>query len=191
AIAAEIQARVTPEEAGRLSRKRKIIPAALGAYLLGNYYWDQFTEESILKAIDQYERAIQSDPAYAAAYAGIAECWGGLIFTDARPWDEAIWKAREAAAKALALDDTLAEAHQSMASVHYHEWDWKGVEEEVRKAVALNTGFSISHVHYSNMLRHLGRADESIVEAKLALAVDPLSMLTNQMLGNAYASARR
>jgi serine/threonine-protein kinase len=191
AIAAEIQARVTPEEAGRLSRNRKIIPAALGAYLLGNYYWDQFTEESILKAIDHYEQAIQLDPAYAAAYAGIAECWGGLIFADARPWDEAIAKARQAAAKALALDDALAEAHQSMAVVHYHEWDWKGVEEEVKKAIALNTGFSVSHLQYSIMLRHLGHTEESIAEANLALEVDPLSMLTNQMLGNAYASARK
>jgi serine/threonine-protein kinase len=191
AIAGEIQARVTNEEAERLSRNRKIVPAALGEYLLGRHYWDQFTEESILRAIDHYERAIQLDPAYAAAYAGIAECWGGLIFTDARPWDEAIAKAREAATKALDLDDALAEAHQSMAVVHYHEWDWRGVEEEVKKAIALNTGFPVSHMQYSNMLRHLGRADESIAEAKLALEVDPLSMLTNQMLGNAYTSARR
>jgi len=191
AIAGEVQAKVTADEAGRLARNRKIVPAALGAYLLGRYYWDQFTEESILKAIDNYEHAIQLDPAYAAAYAGVAECWGGLIFTDARPWDEAISKAREAATKALAIDDTLAEAHQAMATVHYHEWDWKGVEEEVKKAIALNTGFSISHVQYSNMLRHLGRAEESIAEGKLALEVDPLAMLTNQMLGNAYASARR
>jgi tetratricopeptide (TPR) repeat protein len=78
-----------------------------------------------------------------------------------------------------------------MAVVYYHEWNWKGVEEEVKKAIALNTGFSISHVQYSNMLRHMGRADESIAEGKLAIEVDPLSMLTNQMLGNAYASARR
>lgn len=190
-IAGEIQARVTPAEAGRLARNRKVVPAALGAYLLGRYYWDQFTEESIFKAIDYYQQAIQLDPAYAAAYAGIAECWGGLIFSDAKPWDEAISQAREAATKALAIDDTLAESHQAMAVVHYHEWNWKGVEEEVKKAIALNTGFSISHVQYCNMLRHLGRADESIAEGKLAIEVDPLAMLTNQMLGNAYASARR
>jgi tetratricopeptide (TPR) repeat protein len=131
------------------------------------------------------------DPDYAAAYAGLAECWGGLIFSDARPWEEAIAEARAAATKALALDNNLAEAHQAMAVVHYHEWDWQGVEAEVKKAFALNTGFSISHVQYCNMLRHLGRAEESIAEGKLALEVDPLSMLTNQMLGNAYASARR
>jgi len=191
AIADGIQARVTVEEARRLAHKRKIVPAALGAYLLGRYYWDQFTDESLTKALESYQEAIRLDPEYASAYAGVAECWGGLIFSDARPWEEAISKAREAATKAVTLDDELAEAHQAMAVVHYHEWDWKGVETEVRKAIALNTGYSTSHAQYCNMLRHLGRADESIAEAKLAIDVDPLSMVTNQMLGNAYVSARR
>jgi len=191
AIADEIQARVTVEEVRRLAHNRKIVPAALGAYLRGRYYWDRFTDESLTKAIECYEEAIQLDPGYAAAYAGVAICWGGLIFSDARSWEEAISKAREAATKAITLDDELSEAHQAMALVHYHEWDWKGVETEVRKAIALNTGYSTSHVLYSNMLRHLGRGDESIAEAKAALDVDPLSMVTNQMLGNAYASARR
>jgi tetratricopeptide (TPR) repeat protein len=190
AIAGEIRARVTADEAGRLSRKRKVVPAALDAYLLGRFYWDQFTEKSLLKAIDYYEQALQADPAYAAAYSGIAECWSGFLFIDARPWVQAIPKAREAATKALSLDDSLAEAHQAMAVLHYQEWDWKGVEDETRKAIALNPGFSTSHMMRGNMLRHLGRADESIAEAKLALEADPLAMLTNQMLGNAYANAR-
>ena len=191
AIAAEIQARVTPEEAGRLARKRKIAPAALDAYLLGRFYWDQFTDESILKAIDYFQQAIDLEPTYAAAYGGLAECWAGFLFTDSRPWDETIRKARDAAAKALALDDTLAETHQAMAVVDYQEWNWKGVEEEAKKAFVLNAGFPTAHMMYCNMLRHLGRADESIAQAKLALEADPLAMLTNQMLGNAYASARR
>jgi len=191
AIADEVQARVTVEEAQRLAHNRKIVPAALVAYLRGRYFWDQFTDESLTKAIESYAEAIRLNPDYAAAYAGIAVCWGGLIFSDARRWEEAISQAREAATKAIALDDGLAEAHQAMALVRYHEWDWKGTESEVRKAIALNTGYSTSHVLYSNMLRHLGRGNESIAEAKVAIDVDPLSMITNQMLGNAYASARR
>jgi serine/threonine protein kinase/Tfp pilus assembly protein PilF len=191
AIADEIQARVTVEEAGRLSRNHKIVPAALNAYLLGRYYWDQFTEEAILKAVDYFDQAIQLDPAYAAAYGGLAECWSGFLFTDSRPWAETISKARDAATKALALDDTLAETHQAMAVVLYQEWNWKRVESEVRKAIALNPGFPTAHMLYCNMLRHLGRADDSITQAKLALEADPLAMLTNQMLGDAYISARR
>jgi tetratricopeptide (TPR) repeat protein len=191
AIADEIQARVTPEEAGRLSRNHRIVPAALNAYLLGRFYWDQFKEESILKAIDYFDQAIQLDPDYAAAYGGLAECWSAFLFTDARPWAETITKARDAATHALALDDTLAESHQAMAVVLYQEWDWKGVESEVKKAIALNPSFPTAHMLYCNMLRHLGRADESIAKAKLALEADPLAMLTNQMLADAYISARR
>ena len=191
AIADEIQARVTDDEAARLSRTHKIVPAALDAYLLGRYYWDQFKEETILKAIDYFDQAIQLYPAYAAAYGGLAECWSGFLFTDDRPWAETISKARAAATRALALDDTLAESHQAMAVVLYQEWDWKGVESQVKQAIALNPGFSTAHMLYCNMLRHLGRADESIAEAKLALEADPLAMLTNQMLGDAYISARR
>ena len=190
-IAGEIQARVTVEEAGRLSNNHKIVPAALDAYLRGRYFWDQFTDESIVKGIDQFEQAILLDPDYAAAYGGLAECWTGFLFTDSRPWAETIPKAREAAIKALALDDTLAESHQAMAVVYYQDWNWKGVEEEVKKAIALNPGFSTAHMLYCNMLRHLGRADDSIAQAKLALEADPLFMLTNQMLGDAYSSARR
>jgi len=191
AIAGEIQARVTAAEAGRLASKHKVVPAAFAAYTLGRHYWDEFTDESIAKAIDYFEQAIQLDPAYAAAYGGLAECWTGFLFTDSKPWNETIPKARDAATKALALDDTLAESHQAMAVVHYQEWDWKGLEEEVKKAFALDPGFPTAHMLYCNMLRHLGRADESIAQAKLALEADPIAMLTNQMLGDAYASARR
>jgi tetratricopeptide (TPR) repeat protein len=131
------------------------------------------------------------DPAYAAAYGGLAECWAAFLFTDSRPWAETISKARDAATKGLELDDTLAETHSARAAVYYEEWNWKGVEGEVKKAIALNPGFPTAHMLYCNMTRHLGRADESIAEAKLALEADPLAMLTNQMLGDAYISARR
>ncbi len=191
AIADEVQARVTIDEVNRLSSKHRVVPAALDAYLLGRYYLDQYKDQTISKAIDYFNQAIQLDPAYAAAYGGLATCWSGFLFSDARPWAETISKAREAATKALALDDTLAETHHAMAIVHYQEWDWKGVEREVRKAIALNPGFATVHLIYCNMLRHFGRADESIAEGKLALELDPLAMLTNQMLGDAYVSARR
>src|SRR6202049_5014189 len=172
---------------GLLPRKQ----GGCSASLRGRYYWDQFKEETILKAIDYFNQAIQLDPAYAAAYGGLAECWSAFLFTDARPWAETITKARDAATQALALDDTLAESHQAMAVVLYQEWDWKGVESEVKKAIALNPSFPTAHMLYCNLLRHLGRADDSIARAKLALEADPLAMLTNQMLADAYISARR
>ena len=180
AIAGEIRARVTTEEAGRLSRNRKVVPAAWDAYLLGRYYWDQFTEESILKAIDYYEQAIQLDPGYAAAYAGIAECWGGLIFSDARPWNEAIPRAREAATKALALDDSLAEAHNARAGVLSTAWRWSEAEQEYRRALELNPNNGTVHYFYAvSFLIPQKRFDEAESHMRIALALDPLSPIMN------------
>lgn len=190
-IADEVHAHLTPQEAGRLSRSRKIVPAALDAYLIGRYYWDRFTQESLLKSIEYYERAIQLDPDYAAAYSGIAGSWSGLFSLGAMPWDETIPKAREAVTKALALDDSSAEAHHALGFTYYQEWNWKDAEEEDRKAISLNPGYSIAYVLQCNLLRHSGRADESIAAAKRGLEVNPLGMITNQMLGNAYVDARR
>ena len=180
-----------PREAVRLSRSRKIVPAALDAYLLGRHHWDLFTEESLLKSIESFEHATRLDPEYAAAYSGIAEAWSGLFFMGAAPFDEAIPKARQAATKALTLDDSSAEAHHAMAVVYYHEWNWKAAEDENDKAISVNPGYSTSYVLSTNICRHLGRADESIVAAKKGLQVDPLAMITNQMLGNAYVNARK
>jgi len=191
AIAAEIQARVTDNEAGRLARHHKVVPAALDAYLLGKFYWDQYTEETIPKAMDYFEQAIQLDPSWATGYWGLAECWSAFLLEDARPWAETMPKLREASLKALALDDTLAESHHAMAAVHFHEWDWKGGESEFRKTIALNPGLAVAYVGYANMVRHLGRVDDAIAEAKLGLEADPLAMMTHRMLGEVYISARR
>jgi serine/threonine protein kinase/tetratricopeptide (TPR) repeat protein len=191
AIAGEVQARLTPQEAGRLASSRKIVPAALDAYLLGRYHWDRFTEESLLKSIEYYREAIQLDPEYAAAYSGIAEAWSGLFTVGARSWDEAIPKARQAVTKALALDGSSAEAHHALGFIYYREWNWKGADEETRKAIALSPGYSTCYVLACNLLRHRGRADESIAAAKKAIEVDPLAMITNEILGSAYIDARQ
>jgi eukaryotic-like serine/threonine-protein kinase len=191
AIAAEVHAYLTPREVGRLSRSRRIIPAALDAYLLGRHHWDRFTEESLLKSIESFEHATQLDPQYAAAYSGIAEAWTGLFFMGASQFDEAIPTARQAATKALTLDDYSAEGHHALAVVYYHEWNWKAAEEENQKAISVNPSYSTSYVLSTNICRHLGRADESIIAAKKGLEVDPLAMITNQMLGSAYVNARK
>jgi eukaryotic-like serine/threonine-protein kinase len=191
AIAGEVQARLTPRETVRLSSTRRIAPAALDAYLLGRHHWELFTRESLSKSIDYFEEASKLDAEYAAAYSGIAEAWSGLFFMGAAPFDEAIPKARQASIKAVALDDWSAEAHHARAVVYYHEWNWKAAEDENNKAIAVNPGYSTSYVLSTNICRHLGRADESIVAAKKGLQVDPLAMITNQMLGNAYVNARK
>lgn len=191
AIADEVRARLTPQEAGRLARRRKIDPAALDAYLLGHYHWDRYTAESLAKSIEYFEQATKLDPDYAAAYSGLAESRAGLFQMGASPWEDTIPQAKQDVAKALSLDDSSAEAHQASGFIHYLEWDWKGAEEETKKAIRYNPAFSNIYVLQCNILRHLGRAEESIAAAKRGLEVDPLAMITNQMLGNAYVNARR
>ena len=191
AIAGEVQARITSDESGRLARKRSVSPAALEAYLKGRYYWSQYTDESLTKSIESYEQATRLEPSYAAAYAGLSESWTGLGWIGARPWAEVRDMAKDAAAKALAIDDELSDAHAAMAVIALRDWDWKTAEEEDRKAIALNPGYPTAHLSYSNMLRYQGRAEESIAEARRALELDPLAVLTNEVLGYAYLCARR
>ncbi len=190
-IAFEIQAQITPEESGRLSRKQTVSPPALEAYLRGRFYWGQYTEESLTKSIEYYEQAVKIDPAYAAAYAAQSESWTGLGWIGARPWEEVRSMAKDAAMKALAIDASLSDAHAAVAVIYLRDWDWKRAEEADKKAIALNPGYMNAHLSYSNILRYLGRADESIAEARRGFELDPLAVLTNEVLANAYLSARR
>jgi tetratricopeptide (TPR) repeat protein len=191
AIAGEIQAQITPQEAGRLARNHSVSQAALEAYLKGRFYWGQFTDESLTRSIEYFEQAIKIDPAYAAAYAALAEGWTGLGWIGARPWQDVRTKAKDAALKAVAIDDTLSDAHAAVAVVALRDWEWTTAEERDRKAIALNPGYPIAHMSYSNTLRYRGHAEESIVEARRAVELDPLAVLTNQVLAEAYMSARR
>lgn len=107
------------------------------------------------------------------------------------PQDEVHPQALEAATKALQLDDTLSEAHSAMAGVKSHEWDWGAAERETQKALQLNPGDAREYMYHSNRLRRLGRTAESIAEAKRALDLDPLSVLGNEQLADAYSSSRQ
>jgi serine/threonine protein kinase/TolB-like protein/Flp pilus assembly protein TadD len=191
AIAAEIRARMTPQEAGRLARGHTVNPAALDAYLQGRYYQNLYEPEPLFKSVEFYQQAVKIDPEYAAAYAGLAEALDGLYYVGAQPFEEAVPPAREAATKALALDPSLAEAHNAIGSVHLNSWNWREAEIEAAKAIELNPGWSLARDYYATILRRLGKADESIVQAKRALELDPLSIMANSVLGDVYLSARR
>jgi TolB-like protein/DNA-binding winged helix-turn-helix (wHTH) protein/Tfp pilus assembly protein PilF len=190
AIAGEIQAKVTPQEQGRLARNRAVNHDAYEAYLKGRYYGNQYTEDSLSKSIEYFEQAIKLDPAYAAAYAGLAGGWLSLESIGAPP-EQVHPQALEAATKALQLDDTLGEAHSAMAYLKAHEWDWETAEREDQKAVQLNPGDAAAHLFHSYRLRRLGRTAESIAEVRRALDLDPLSALGNEQLADAYSNARQ
>ena len=190
-IAGEIRVRVTAEERGRLARVRSVHPQAFDAYLKGWYFWGQFTEDAFRKGIEQFEEAIRLDPGYAAAYAGLGECWQALEFIGAAPYEEARVKVLEAATKAVQLDDLLAEAHAVMSAARAMEWDWAAGEKEFRRAIELNPGDARAHLFATTQLRHLGRREESIAEAKRALELDPLALMSNEGLSDAYLSAQQ
>ena len=191
AIADEIQAKLTPHEQVRLARRRMVNADAYEAYLKGRFFVNQFTEEALEKSKDYFQEAIQLDSAYGAAYSGLAEAWAMLQYIGAATPEEARPNALEAVSKALEMDDELEEAHGAMGVIKADEWDYPGGEQECRKAFELNPGYALAHVFYSNQLRHQGRTEESLAEAKRALGLDPLSPMTNEGLADAYLSARR
>ena len=190
-IAGEIQARITPEESGRLARSGAIPPAALEAYLKGRFYWEEFTEESLTKSIESYQEATRLYPSYVAAWAGISEAWSSLGWMEARPWKELREQARDAAMKALAIDNGSSAGHAALAVFSLVDWDWKTAEDEDRTAIALNPGYPTSHMSYGNILRYQGRVSESIAESRRAVELDPLDPLNNETLAEAFLNARR
>jgi serine/threonine-protein kinase len=183
AIADEVQIKLTPQEQARLAKSRQVNPEALEAYLAGRFYWNKRTAEGLEKSIAYFQRAITKDPNYALAYAGLAVSYHVLSELSVVPVEEAFPKARSAALKALEIDDSLGEAHSALANVKEdYDWDWKGAEEEYKRALELNPGQVLAHVSYSNLLFELGRLPEALSEASVAQQLDPLSAIANDNL---------
>jgi tetratricopeptide (TPR) repeat protein len=186
AIAREIRVTVSPEEKTRLASSRPVNPSAHEAYLKGRYWQLKFTEEGFRKASGLYDRAVALDPGYALAWAGIAENLSGNADLYL-PSSEAYAKARPAAEKALQLDDSLAEAHTSLGLIKaYFDWDWRGAEAHLVRAIELNPGSAWARDWYGWFLATVGRFDESISQLERARALDPLSPGMSGDLGLAH-----
>lgn len=155
-------------------------PAAVEAYLRGRFFWGQFSEDAIKKAIASFENAISLDPGLAGAHSGIADCRNLLCWFGAMSPGEAGPGAARAAARALELDDSRAEAHASLGMVHYwYNWDWKAAEQEFQRAIDLNPSYANAHLWYGGFLRSMGRLDEAQSEISRARELDPLSLIVN------------
>ncbi len=186
AIAREIRVTVSPEEKTRLASSRPVNPAAHEAYLKGRYWQLKFNEEGFRKASELYDRAVALDPGYALAWAGIAENLSGNADLYL-PSSEAYSKARPAAEKALQLDESLSEAHTSLGLIKaYFDWDWRGAEAHLVRAIELNPGSAWARDWYGWFLATLGRFDESISQLERARALDPLSPGMSADLGLAH-----
>jgi tetratricopeptide (TPR) repeat protein len=194
AVATQIRATVKPQEEATLQKSRAVNPEAYETYLKGRYFWNQRTADGLRTAIDYFNRAIAIDPAYAEAYAGLADSYavaGDWKYGVLSPQD-AFPKATAAAAKALALDDTLGEAHTSLAfALDLYAWDWQAAEAEYNQAIKLNPNYATAHQWYSWHLIMMDRNDDAIFELRKAQNLDPLSLIINADIADALCVARR
>jgi len=193
AIAREIKIAITPEEEIRLARARPVNPEAYQLYLKGNFLLEKLSEESFRKAIDNYQQAIEKDPSYAPAYAGLS-----LGYTALGGWHASLpptavhATAKEAALKALELDDTLAEAHLALGTIkQLFEWDWAEAESAFRRGIELNPSSTMARIKYANYLTAMGRFEESIAVSRRTVEIDPLSPAVYNELGWALEYAGR
>jgi TolB-like protein/DNA-binding winged helix-turn-helix (wHTH) protein/Tfp pilus assembly protein PilF len=197
AVARAVQVKLTPEEEKLMGNARPVNPQAHDDYLKGRYLCNKDTREPIDKGIQYFQKAIDEAPNDPLAYAGLADCyvllaWGGDIFAGDLSPQEIMPKARDAAQKALQLDEGLAEAHTTLADVEMIlDWNWASAEREFRRAIELNPNYSAAHSWYAHYLAAMGRFDESMAEAKRSLELDPFSEVTTDFAEWAFLLARR
>jgi TolB-like protein/Tfp pilus assembly protein PilF len=174
-ISRALKHRLTREEKVKVSSSSTENAEAYKAYLKGRYHWSKFDLISSKKAADYFVQAIEIDPTYALAYAGLADAYYRLSNVYA-PTREAMPKAKAAAKKALEIDETLSEAHAAMGIIRlFYEWDWAGAEQEFHRALESNHNNAIAHQRFGLYFNLLGRFDEARRELELAMLIDPLS----------------
>jgi len=192
-IAETLQAKLSGSEQHAMAARPTRNTEAHQLYLKGRFFWNKRTGNDLKKSIDYFQQAIAADPNYALAYAGVADAYVFLPgYTAGAPRD-CYPKAMAAAKKALELDDTLAEAHTTLAlAIWYYDFDFSQANREFQRAIELNPNYATGHQQYgNNTLSALGRFDEAIDEGKRAVELDPLSLVINADLGMNYYYARR
>ncbi len=182
-VASNLRLKLTGGDERQLTKRYTESAEAYQLYLKGNYHWKKYTREDAQKGIDYYNQAIEVDPNYAMAYTGLANSYGIMALSYLPP-REAFSKAKIYAAKALEIDETLADAHSSMGAVRvFYDWDWVEAEKELKTALALNPNHFDANIVYPAFLEAMGRFDESRPLTKHALQLEPLSAWTNTQLG--------
>jgi TolB-like protein/DNA-binding winged helix-turn-helix (wHTH) protein/Flp pilus assembly protein TadD len=192
AIAGQIRATLNRQEQVALEKSKAVNPVAYEAYLKGRYFWNKRTGDGLRTAIKYFNRAIETDPTYAEAYSGLADSYalsGDWEYGVLSPQD-AFRKAKAAATKALALDDSLGEAHTSLAfALDLYGWDWETAETEYKLAIKLNPGYATAHLWYAWHLILMGRNSEGLFELRKAESLDPLSLIISADMADALCIA--
>lgn len=183
-VSEKLKLRLTGEQKRELTKRYTEDIEAYHLYLKGRYCWNKRTGEALKMAIEFFQQAIAKDPDYALAYAGLGDSYAIIPFYSNIPPKPAFEEARKATDKALEIDDTLAEAHASLAYVkEYYEWDWMGAGEEYKKAIDLNPNYATAHQWYGMYFMKLGQFEKARRELKRALRFDPRSLIINADLG--------
>lgn len=184
-VAAALALKLSGEEQKRLIKRYTDNAEAYQHYLKGRFFWNKRTGEGFKLGIEQFKQAVEKDPGYALAYAGLADSYTGLTFYNFAAPNETMPKAKEAAMNALAIDSTLAEAHASLAHVKVnYDWDWAEAEKEFRLSLELKPDYATAHQWYAiHYLTPTGQLEEAIQEMKRALDLEPTSLVMNTFLG--------
>jgi len=180
AVSQKLQIKLSGEESTGLGKRYTTDNDAYRHYLKGRYYWNKRTAESVEKGIAQFTTAVQKDPEFALAYAGLADCYAILSVFVGQKWDENLPLARANALKATQLDSTLAEPHATLGMLNHFEWRTADAEAEFKRAIDLNPNYATAHHWYGLFLRAMGRNDEAWVQLNRAADIDPLSLVVLQ-----------
>lgn len=190
-ISTRLRERLTGEQKAKLSIGGTSDAEAYQLYLKGRYYWDKRTPEALNKSRDYFQQAIERDPNYVLAYVGLAEYYAVISDYTYRPYSETNPKVKTYAARALAIDDTQAEAHTLLATAHDMDWEWAAASREFERALELNPNLSRTHVLYGFHLDYLGNFEQALTHYRRAVELDPLNLNANQNLGGEYISSRQ
>ncbi|HEX8175520.1 MAG TPA: winged helix-turn-helix domain-containing protein [Pyrinomonadaceae bacterium] len=190
-VSETLRSRLGQLEEDEISKRYTDSTEANQMYMKGRYFWNQRSVPGLKKAIRYFKGAIEQDPRYSLAYAGLADAYILLATSEIWPPAEAMPKAKAAALKALELDPRLAEAHVSLGNIKSSfEYDWQGAESEFKLAIELNPLYAQAHHYYANYLAKLGKLEQAIAEINRAYAIDPISLPLNLSMGKLYYFAR-
>jgi tetratricopeptide (TPR) repeat protein len=191
-VSEKLRLKLSGESKERLAKQYTDNAEAYQLYLKGRLSWEKWSLDGTKKAIEYFQEAIKKDPDYALAYAGLADAYTNAPYGAGLPANEAHRKGRDAATKALALDPMLGEPHAALAQILLtQDWDFVGAEKEFRRAIELSPSYGEAHHLYSHLLLILGRMDESLIESRKFLNLDPLSPAPNLHLGFHYLYTRQ
>jgi len=183
---------LTGADESKLTKRYTQSDEAYQLYLKGRFHWNKRNPDDLRRAAEYFNQAIEKDPAYALAHTGLADAYIVLQDMGAIPPKEGYGRAKQAIDAALDLDDTLAEAHTSLASFKEdQEWDWAGAEQEYKRAIELNPGYATARQWYALLLDKLGRHEEAFAQISRAVELDPLSLVMNRNLGQHFRHSRR